>query len=146
MSLIKIGDRVKVDFISESATIYSGKRFTGYGVVDLFEDNRVFGRLEDGQTFMCFASDVEVLTERDQEVGDDSHGDYTQMTLEQLQQEHAELLLFNDELDRNCKAHKAKAKKYQTKCWHIQTLLMNPVDKDMTLKAIKTVIERVGEF
>lgn len=64
MSLIKIGDRVKVDFISESATIYSGKRFTGYGVVDLFEDNRVFGRLEDGQTFMCFASDVEVLTGR----------------------------------------------------------------------------------
>lgn len=143
--MIKKGDRVKVDFISESATIYSGKRFTGYGVVDLFEDNRVFGRLEDGQTFMCFVSDVEVLTERDQEVGDDSHGDYTQMTLEQLQQEHAELLLFNDELDRNCKAHKAKAKKYQTKCWHIQTLLMNPVDKDMTLKAIKTVIERVGE-
>ena len=27
--------------------------------------------------------------------------DYMQMTLEQLQQEHAELLLFNDELDRN---------------------------------------------
>ena len=146
MSHIKKGDRVKVDFISESATIYSGKRFTGYGVVDLFEDNRVFGRLEDGQPFMCFASDVEVLTERDQALGDDSHGDYTQMILEQLQQEHAELLLFNDELDRNCKAHKAKANKYQTKCWHIQTLLMNPVDKDMTLKAIKTVIERVGEF
>ena len=81
----------------------------------------------------------------DKEMGDDSHGDYTQMTLEQLQREHAELLLFNDELDRNCKAHKAKANKYQTKCWHIQTLLMNPVDKDMTLKAIKTVIERVGE-
>ena len=146
MSHIKKGDRVKVDFISESATIYSGKRFTGYGVVDLFEDGRVFGRLEDGTPFMCFEGDVEVLTGRDQEVGDDSHGDYTQMTLEQLQQEHAELLLFNDELDRNCKAHKAKAKKYQTKCWHIQTLLMNPVDKDMTLKAIKTVIERVGEF
>lgn len=72
--------------------------------------------------------------------------DYMNMTLEQLQQEHAELLLFNDELDRNCKAHKAKANKYQTKCWHIQTLLMNPVDKDMTLKAIRTVIERVGEF
>lgn len=82
----------------------------------------------------------------DKEMGDDSHGDYMQMTLEQLQQEHAELLLFNDELDRNCKAHKAKANKYQTKCWHIQTLLINPVDKDMTLKAIKTVIERVGEF
>jgi|GEM_PF-410735 hypothetical protein len=40
---------------------------------------------------------------------------------------------------------KADAQKYQTKCWHITTLLMNPVDQDMTLKAIKTVIERVGE-
>lgn len=64
MSHIKKGDRVKVDFISESATIYSGKRFTGYGVVDRFEDNRVFGRLEDGQTFMCFEGDVEVLIGR----------------------------------------------------------------------------------
>ncbi|WP_228277820.1 hypothetical protein [Acinetobacter haemolyticus] len=146
MTNLKKGDRVKVDFINNPETIHAGIQFTGYGVLDRVEDGRVFGRLEDGQTFMCFASDVEVLTERNQEVGDDSHGDYTQMTLGQLQQEHAELLLFNDELDRNCKAHKAKANKYQTKCWHIQTLLMNPVDKDMTLKAIKTVIERVGEF
>ncbi|MEW7203370.1 hypothetical protein ACQPU0_20345 [Acinetobacter baumannii] len=42
--------------------------------------------------------------------------DYMHMTLEQLQQEHAELLLFNEELDRRCKAHKADAQKYQTKC------------------------------
>ena len=59
--MIKKGDRVKVDFISESRTIYSGKRFTGYGVVDRFEDNRVFGRLEDGTPFMCFASDVALI-------------------------------------------------------------------------------------
>ena len=71
--------------------------------------------------------------------------EYMQMTLEQLQQEHAELLLFNEHLDRKCKGYKAKAQKYQTKCWQIQTLLVNPVDQDMTLKAIKTVIERVGE-
>ncbi|WP_198080439.1 hypothetical protein [Acinetobacter calcoaceticus] len=71
--------------------------------------------------------------------------DYMYMTLEQLRQEHAELLLFNEELDRRCKAHKADAQKYQTKCSHITKLLMNPVDQDMTLKAIKTVIERVGE-
>lgn len=64
MSLIKKGDRVKVDFISESRTIYSGKCFTGYGVVDRFEDGRVFGRLEDGTPFMCFEGDVEVLTGR----------------------------------------------------------------------------------
>lgn len=56
--MIKKGDRVKVDFISESRTIYSGKCFTGYGVVDRFEDGYVFGRLDDGQPFMCFASDV----------------------------------------------------------------------------------------
>ena len=67
-----------------------------------------------------------------------------QMALEQLQQEHAELLLFNEHLDRECKSYKAKAQKYQTKCWQIQTLLINPVDQEMTLKAIKAVIERVG--
>lgn len=88
---------------------------------------------------------LQLEQEIDQHSKADLMSDYTQMTLEQLQQEHAELLLFNDELDRNCKAHKAKANKYQTKCWHIQTLLMNPVDKEMTLKAIKKVIERVGE-
>ncbi|MCH7331859.1 hypothetical protein [Acinetobacter modestus] len=71
--------------------------------------------------------------------------DYMHMTLEQLQQEHAQLLLFNDDLDRRCKAYKAKSQKYQTKCWQITTLLINPIDKEMTLKAIKTVIERVGE-
>ena len=57
----KKGDRVKVDFIGESATIYSGKRFTGYGVLDRVEDGRVFGRLEDGMPFMCLCVDVEVV-------------------------------------------------------------------------------------
>lgn len=56
--MIKKGDRVKVDFINNPETIHAGIRFTGYGVVDRFEDNRVFGRLEDGTPFMCFASDV----------------------------------------------------------------------------------------
>ncbi|MEN4984529.1 hypothetical protein [Acinetobacter modestus] len=56
--MIKQGDLVIVDFISESRTIYSGKRFTGYGVVDRVEDGRVFGRLEDSLPFMCFESDV----------------------------------------------------------------------------------------
>lgn len=70
---------------------------------------------------------------------------YSDMTLEQLQQEHAELLLFNEHLDKECKDLKAKSQKYQAKCWQIQTLLINPIDQDMTLKAIKTVIERVGE-
>ena len=52
---------MKVDFIGESATIYSGKRFTGYGVLDRVEDGRVFGRLEDGMPFMCLCADVEVV-------------------------------------------------------------------------------------
>lgn len=71
--------------------------------------------------------------------------DYLQMSLEQLQQEHAELLLFNDDLELRLKATQANAQKFQNKCWQIQTLLINPNDKDMTLKAIKTVIEKVGE-
>ena len=58
---MKAGDRVKVDFIGESATIYSGKRFTGYGVLDRVEDGRVFGRLDDGTPFMCLCADVEVV-------------------------------------------------------------------------------------
>ena len=60
-SELKKGDRVKVDFIGESATIYSGKRFTGYGVLDRVEDGRVFGRLDDGTPFMCLCADVEVV-------------------------------------------------------------------------------------
>ena len=58
---MKAGDRVKVDFIGESATIYSGKRFTGCGVLDRVEDGRVFGRLDDGTPFMCLCADVEVI-------------------------------------------------------------------------------------
>ena len=58
---MKAGDRVKVDFIGESATIYSGKRFTGCGVLDRVEDGRVFGRLDDGTPFMCLCADVEVV-------------------------------------------------------------------------------------
>ena len=58
---MKAGDRVKVDFISESRTIYSGKRFTGYGVLDRVEDGRVFGRKDDGTPFMCLCADVEVV-------------------------------------------------------------------------------------
>ena len=55
---MKKGDRVKVDFISESATDYSGKRFHGCGVLDRVEDGRVYGRLDDGTPFMCLPSDV----------------------------------------------------------------------------------------
>ncbi|QNH52887.1 hypothetical protein HWI77_11635 [Acinetobacter venetianus] len=56
--MIKKGDRVKVDFINKPETIHAGIRFTGYGVLDRVEDGRVFGRLDDGQTFMCLEGDV----------------------------------------------------------------------------------------
>lgn len=64
MNVLKIGSRVKVDFISESRTIYSGKRFTGVGVIDRLEDGRVLGRLDDGQPFMCLPWDVEVIEDK----------------------------------------------------------------------------------
>ena len=62
---MKINDRVKVDFVSESRTEFSGKRFTGGGVVDRIEDCRVFGRLDNGAPFMCDVSDVTVIERQD---------------------------------------------------------------------------------
>lgn len=56
--MIKKGDKVKVDFTNNPETIHSSIRFSGYGVVDRFEDGRVFGRLDDGQPFICFETDV----------------------------------------------------------------------------------------
>lgn len=43
LSMIKVGNRVHVDFISESATKFSNNHFTGDGVIDRIEDGRVFG-------------------------------------------------------------------------------------------------------
>lgn len=62
---MKINDRVKVDFVSESSTEFSGKRFTGEGVVDRVEDGRVFGRLDGGTPFMCDLSDVTIIEQQD---------------------------------------------------------------------------------
>ena len=59
--IMKKGDRVKVDFIGESATVYSGKRFHGFGVLDRVEDGRVMGRLDDGTPFSCLEADVKVI-------------------------------------------------------------------------------------
>lgn len=59
---MKINDRVK----SESRTGFSGKRFTGEGVVDRVEDGRVFGRLGNGAPFMCDVSDVVVIEQQDE--------------------------------------------------------------------------------
>lgn len=40
---MKKGERVKVDFISESRTEFSGKRFHGFGVLDRVEDGQYMG-------------------------------------------------------------------------------------------------------
>lgn len=58
---MKKGDRVKVDFISESRTEFSGKQFNGFGMLDRVEDRRVYGRLDDGMPFSCPCEDVEVI-------------------------------------------------------------------------------------
>ena len=58
MSQYSKGDRVQVDFVSSSATEHDGNRFSGEGTVDRAEDGYVFGRLDNGKTFMCNDSDV----------------------------------------------------------------------------------------
>ena len=63
----------------------------------------------------------------------------------QLKQEHNELIAFNTVQDRMQKAAEKVAEKYKRKVSMIADLLRDSSDKDMTLKAIQTVIERVGE-
>lgn len=63
----------------------------------------------------------------------------------QLKQEHNELIAFNTVQDRMQKAAEKVAEKYKRKVSMIADLLRDSADKDMTLKAIQTVIERVGE-
>lgn len=55
---LKKNDRVHVNFISESSTAFSGNNFSGFGRLDLVEDGRVFGRLDDGTPFVCNADDA----------------------------------------------------------------------------------------
>jgi hypothetical protein len=72
--------------------------------------------------------------------------DYMQMTLEQLQREHADLLEFNETLDKKYKHHAALAEKYRRKCESIASLfVVSNENHQMTLKAIKTILERVAE-
>ena len=62
--------------------------------------------------------------------------DYMNMTLEQLQQEHAELLEFNETLDKKYKHHAARAEKYRRKCESIASLFVVPSENhQMTIKA-----------
>ena len=71
--------------------------------------------------------------------------DYLEMNLEQLQKEHAELLAFNEKLDRERGGYRDDARKYAKKVQMIASLLVVPGDDhELTLKAIKTIVEQVG--
>ena len=72
-------------------------------------------------------------------------GGFLEMNLAELQREHAELIAFNTVLDRKQKAAEKIAEKYMRKVSMIADILRNPLDREMTIKAITTVIERVGE-
>lgn len=64
----------------------------------------------------------------------------------QLKQEHNELIAFNTEIDRKQKVAEKTAEKYKSKVSMIADLLRDPLDIEMTLKAITTVIRQVGEW
>ena len=71
---------------------------------------------------------------------------YLEMTLEQLQKEHGELLTFNEKLDRERNEYRKDAQKYAKKVQMIESLFVVPSDDhELTLKAIKTIVEQVGE-
>lgn len=71
---------------------------------------------------------------------------YLEMNLEQLQKEHAELLAFNEKLDRERNKYRKYALKYAKKMQMIESLFVVPSDDhELTLKAIKTIVKQVGE-
>jgi len=71
--------------------------------------------------------------------------DYLEMNLEQLQKEHAELLTFNEKLDRERNKYRKYALKYAKKVQMIESLFVVPGDDpELTLKAIKTIVYQVG--
>lgn len=71
---------------------------------------------------------------------------YLEMTLEQLQKEHAELLAFNENLDRERNEYRKDARKYAKKVQMIESLFVVPSDDhELTIKAIKTIVKQVGE-
>ena len=72
-------------------------------------------------------------------------GGFLEMSLAELQREYAELIAFNTVLDRKQKVAEKIAEKYKFKVSMITDLLRDCSDQDMTIKAITTVIERVGE-
>ena len=70
---------------------------------------------------------------------------YLEMTLEQLQKEHAELLVFNEKLDRERNEYRNRARRYAQKVYAIESLFVVPSDDhELTIKAILTILRQVG--
>jgi methylphosphotriester-DNA--protein-cysteine methyltransferase len=63
----------------------------------------------------------------------------------QIKQEHNELIKHDTRVDQKCKSAEKTAEKYKSKVSMIAGLLRDSTDQDMTLKAIQSVIDRVGE-
>ena len=71
--------------------------------------------------------------------------DYLEMNLEQLQKEHAELLAFNEKLDRERNKYRKDALKYAKKVQMIERLFVVPSDDhELTIKAIRTILRQAG--
>lgn len=65
--------------------------------------------------------------------------------LDRLKAEMNDLLAFNENLDRERNEYRKDAQKYAKKVQMIESLFVVPSDDhELTLKAIKTIVERVG--
>ena len=65
---------------------------------------------------------------------------------DKLKAEMGELLAFNEKLDRERNKYRKYAMKYAKKVQMIESLFVVPSnDHELTLKAIKTIVEQVGE-
>lgn len=65
---------------------------------------------------------------------------------DRLKAEMNDLLAFNENLDRERNEYRNRARKYARKVYAIESLFVVPSDDhELTLKAIKTIVERVGE-
>lgn len=65
---------------------------------------------------------------------------------DRLKAEMNNLLAFNEKLDRERNGYRKDARKYAKKVQMIASLFAVPGDDhELTLKAIKTIVERVGE-
>ncbi len=58
---LKAGSSVYVNFTHQLEKDSLEIHFHGHGILDRVEDDRVYGRLDDGRTFTCMFDDVVVL-------------------------------------------------------------------------------------